>query len=287
MTHPPKRPRTDGTDDISDVTIHIPLPNAFTNMVQAASNVSAMVFIFVEHDTIVLQSMSTKHDCMITGSLVCTTELPHGLSSSDLCIDTRTLLRTLKSLATGQTLSIRYSPDDDQVTLRAMDEETYTCRMTWKIARCIEDAFRCVLSDIKYKYEWMYDTATLKQDLKRCKQISSDGNVTLSLYETSHDDGELLGTLVELHACSTDSEVKIEHVTSTANDQAANHAHLDCPRTRVVNQSFSVCLLCEFLRAVDTHTHRVQMRIGTGVPLVAHVPMIGDGSYMQFVLGAV
>lgn len=313
-------------------TVIIPKASLLTNMVQAVANLTQTICVNLADGWMSTQAVSSAKSCMVTARLRCVVEWAGGnppmpLSDPEpgddsapatlhsFCLDARTLLNALRTVHETQTLHIRRPVDDDApVVVAAWDEVTSACSLTWKLPVLVEDSFSVTLDTLDYSGEWLYDVATLKTDIKRCRAMECDDIVTLRMSRTTGVGGdapideatenagvEKTVTLTEMAAEGSRGTVVVRHNSTTTGDDMSAEAPADdlvesggasggavgdspgAPSELVMEQAYCVENLCDFLKAVDHSS--IKLLLATAKPLVAEVSLGGDDSQMCFVQG--
>jgi len=168
----------------------------------------------------------------------------------------------------------------------ATDDFSHACAMEWSIPTMVDDGFQVKLESMQYDGEWIYETTTLKQDLKRCSDMEGSGVIQLQLQRDTKPSGEskscvqLLssgdrGTVTVRHFSTTDSAGAV--VSEEASDEPLRAEHV------VFAQQYSMDNLVGFLKAVEQPT--VKLLLGQEQPLIVEVALTADDGLLTFVQG--
>lgn len=264
-------------------------PNAaaLLSIVHAISNLSSRVFFHVDRDGMCTQAVASAKSCMVTAKLRCSVT-GVGDTGQTLCVDATTLLRALRAVHHTQALRLSGSDDDDNLTVRASDELTRACQMQWCIPTLVDDAYQVQLDDISYAGEWVYDTLTLKHDLRRCRDMEGTDALRVRLLGTQ--DGGVMRRCVELSCSGDRGSVTVQHHSATSAEDGVQGAVTDgaAPQdlegyTLMFRQTYAFENLVDFLKAVDHPT--VKLLLGEDQPLIVEVGLNADGSSITFVQG--
>ena len=299
-----KKAKTAPAEDLHELTFASVTP--LVNVVHAITNLSPQIALRVGDDCITSQAVASSKSCMVNAKLHCGVS---GGAGSTFSVDSRTLLRALKSIG-GNNHVIHLQFGDDTVVLRAIDDVTRTCAMEWTIPTIVSDVFSVELDKIEYCGEWLYDAKTLKTDIVRCREMDCDDTVTLRLLKLR--DGGAGAKCVELRASGSRGSVCIQHrskmepidaagdadgdAAGDADGDAAGDADGDAAGDAAgtgfadsagydveYEQQYCVTSMSEFLRCTDSSS--LKLLLGHEQPLIVEVPLVGDGSQMCFVQG--
>lgn len=245
----------------------------------AVSQLASRVYIHIEDNCIRTQAVDSSKSCMVTARVSCDVS---GSAAEGVCLDALTLLRTLRSV--GATQSVQLCKDGDTVAVIAVDDLTFACNMRWELPALVDDGFSVQLDSLEYDGEWVYDTVTLKHDLRRCKEMDGDGVMVLQLMR-----GENNISCVQITAEGDRGSVVVQHLSRTTDDgEEQCETPLDAaPKiddmTVVFSQRYSMHSLMAFLKCVELPT--VKLLVGNGQPLMLETALAAADSKMTFVQG--
>lgn len=275
MPPSPKRART------SELRIECGSGAQLASIVHAVAALSQRIHLRVSPQLVQTQAVSSGKSCMVSAKLDCIT---HNVESEVcLCVDSHVLLKTLRSVIKGHMVDLVRSGDRLHVCTR--DEQSHAGTMVWKLPLLADDSFSVQLDDIEYDGEWVYDTAVLRSDLRRCRDM--DGVEALSLRLLENDDHRC----VELSASGDNGDVCIRHVSRTEPDgDDATATVCGSPRAldeatlrTVFAQQYCIAYIADFLKAVDQPS--VRLLLGNEQPLIVEVGLGTERSQLTFVQG--
>jgi hypothetical protein len=271
----PKRPHPD-----SAWCLEFPACAHLTAAVQAISHLDGKITIRSCDGFVQTQAVASSKSCMVTAKLACAT----SGGEVSVCMDATTLLRTLRACHKTQPVTLRQS--DDAVVLTSANEDGIDT-MQWTLPTIVDDQFNVELDAMNYDGEWVYQTAGLKQDLRRCRDMESGGLVTLRLLGHTEETRQL--SCVELESSGDRGSVTLRHFSST--DETACGAVEDAgvgpmsadSYTKRFEQVYNTNAFIEFLKAIDLPT--VKLLLGKDKPLIVEATLACDGSVLNFVQG--
>ena len=252
-------------------------------IVHAVASLSQRIHLRVGCNLLQTQAVSSGKSCMVSAKLECVTRHVEEGAEVCLCVDAQVLLKTLRSVVKGH--AVQLEQRGDRLHVLAHDAHTHTGAMTWKLPLLADDAFSVQLDDIEYDGEWVYDSAVLRSDLRRCRDMDGVEALTLRLLEDgSH-------RCVELSARGDCGDVCIRHVSRTEADDSDDTATV-CASPRPVDdeslrvvfaQQYCIAYVSDFLKAVDQPS--VRLLLGNQQPLIIEVGLGTERSQLTFVQG--
>ena len=246
-------------------------PKLLTNIAHAIGNLSQVIHLSVSSDKITTQAVSSSKSCIVAAELACSVESESSFSFS---VDSRTLLMALKGVQEIYGVAIYECPSSpDKVVLEANDPATNRSVMKWKLPKLEDDSFEVTLDTLNYDCEWFYDLATLRGDLKRCREMDCDDIVTLGFRKNS------ASAMVELRSEGVRGDFTIVHSPDKSEDINTKG---ELPPI-LFEQSYCVENLSDFLRSID-HS-RVKLFLGPEQPMVVEADLGSDDGKMSFVQG--
>jgi hypothetical protein len=264
------------------------------SIVHAISNVAQNAIFTVDKTGMLrTQAVHSAKSCMITAALQCTLHGELNADEATFCVNAKTLLKCLRFVTQGMTVSITVSSaDPDKAIVCGRDAVTGACTMEWKVPLLVEDGFNVELDTLDYKAEWLYDVKTLRNDIAHCRDLEGDDTVRLRLcvhktqthmrrveLESVGEAGAFRLTRGSATAPETDGDVDATAALDSAVESDSGSDEWEI----VYDQQYSMGGIHDFLRCVDGPN--VQLLLGKDQPLVAEVPLVGDGSKLTFVQG--
>lgn len=260
------------------------VPSSFLSVIKAVSYVSETVYLVVANDSVSTQAVSSAKSCVVMGHVSTSSTMGLGDGERKVCTSAKTMLKAVSSANGSQTITIG-QVDDDHVVVDICSDQGVR-EMTWKIPLIATDQFAFEMDGMSYQNEWIYDTATLRTDIKRCRSVESGDKILLQLYadEASTASSVSLsaqGSLgeVEIHHRSRVREEESHAMVDVSEDDASGGGYSDL--NPVFSQTYDVAPLADFLRCVDAAC--VRLRMGQQQPLLVELQLPPENSgFMKF-----
>ena len=266
-------------------SVRLAVPGPIIAVTRAVTYVSDTLYLTIADGTISTQAVSSAKSCIVMGQVsTCDTfgTLDQPLA---ICVSAKAMLNAVLSASDAQTLTIG-QVDDDTVVVDVCDERGRR-GISWKIPLVATDQFIVTMDGMAYTSEWMYETQTLRTDLKRCRSVGGQDRVRLELRESAGAEGTAPMRSVWIHASGSAGDVSIHH-TSRIRGDGAHATSADAVGTRadiddddddevettsppMFTEQYDVGSLVDFLRCVDSPC--VHMRMGHQQPLMLEVQL--------------
>ena len=264
-------------------SVKLAVPGPLVSVTRAVTYVSNTLYLTITDGAISTQAVSSAKSCIVMGQVsTCDTfgtlEEPLGI-----CVTAKAMLNAVSSASDTQTLTIG-QVDDDAVVVDVCDERGRRA-LSWKIPLVATDQYLVTMDGMDYSSEWMYETQTLRADLKRCRCVGGQDRVRLELRESAGDGDAAPVRSVWIHASGSAGEVDIHHAScirgdgthassadeALAQDTQGDDEEIDTTSPPLFAEQYDVGSLMDFLRCVDSPC--VHMRMGQQQPLMLEVQL--------------
>lgn len=269
-------------------SVKLAVPGPLIAVTRAVTYVSDTLYLTITDGTISTQAVSSAKSCIVMGQVSTCDTFGTLDEPMAICVSAKTMLNAVSSASDAQTLTIG-QVDDDAVVVDVCDERGRR-GISWKIPLVATDQFLVTMDGMDYTSEWMYETQTLRTDLKRCRSVGGQDRVRLELRENAGAEGAAPMRSVWIHASGSAGEVNIHHTSRIQGDGAhaasvdAGGAHaglddndesdddeVDTTSPPMFAEQYDVGSLMDFLRCVDSPC--VHMRMGHQQPLMLEVQL--------------
>lgn len=280
-------------------------PQTFKSLVEISCNVLKEIEFYIEKSEgftgVNIETMDTKQVCMVIGRVECDVQIDEQQPLEEKMsfrVKADTLLTCIRALPHNYVLSIfQYSKESDIMIYSSPleCEQDSTCdELIFKMPTLVSGENAPPLSDLAYKYTVNMDLATMRQDVKLCKEINAE-DITMEIWHKKDDPHVANENNIPASHFVMKANGKIEYKRSflsmntvTNNQVEDNEGNVPvaaCEDDEYIiscSEKFSVEYLNLFMKSMDRST--VNLRLSRQKPLLLNYSLDGQKSVVCFVL---